>query len=93
MRIGFIFLITILFSIDVKSQDSTYHFTTSDGVTLYLRTAGKGFPCLFIHGGPGNTSNYFEALPVAKSLEQQMLMIYYDQRGGGRSSSASAGNR
>lgn len=82
----------IFFSTLVKGQDSTYHFVTSDGVALYLRTAGKGFPCLFIHGGPGNTSHYFEPLPAAKILEQQVRMIYYDQRGGGRSASAKDSN-
>ena len=82
----------ILFSMLARGQDSTYHFVTSDGVSLYLRTAGKGFPCLFIHGGPGNTSHYFEPLPAAKILEQQVRMIYYDQRGGGRSASAKDSN-
>jgi proline iminopeptidase len=84
--------VIIFFSIQVKGHDSTYHFVTSDGVSLYLRTAGKGFPCLFIHGGPGNTSHYFEPLPAAKLLEQQVCMIYYDQRGGGRSASAKDSN-
>ncbi len=82
----------IIFSMQAKGQDSTYHFATSDGVSLYLRSAGKGFPCLFIHGGPGNTSHYFEPLPAAKILEQQVRMIYYDQRGGGRSASAKDSN-
>jgi proline iminopeptidase len=82
----------IFCSMLVKAQDSIYHFVTSDGVSLYLRTAGKGFPCLFIHGGPGNTSHYFEPLPAAKILEQQVRMIYYDQRGGGRSASAKDSN-
>ena len=59
---------------------------------LYLRTAGTGEPCLFIHGGPGNTSHYFEPLPAAKILEKQLRMIYYDQRGGGRSASAKDSN-
>ncbi len=91
MRILFAFLISAI-SLVARSQDSLYHFTTSDGVSLYLRTAGHGNPCLFIHGGPGNTSNYFEALPVAKLLEQHVRMIYYDQRGGGRSASAKDSN-
>jgi proline iminopeptidase len=82
----------LIFSLNADSQDSTYHFTTSDGVSLYLHTAGNGDPCLFIHGGPGNTSNYFEALPAAKLLEQHLRMIYYDQRGGGRSASAKDSN-
>jgi len=76
----------------VKGQDSTYRFVTSDGVSLYLRSAGSGEPCLFIHGGPGNTSHYFEPLPAAKILEEHVHMIYYDQRGGGRSASAKDSN-
>jgi proline iminopeptidase len=54
--------------------------------------AGKGAPCLFLHGGPGNTSHYFEDLPASKLLEQKMRMIYFDQRGGGRSASAKDSN-
>lgn len=80
------------FSLAAYGQDSTHRFTTSDGVVLYLRTAGHGDPCLFIHGGPGNTSNYFEALPVARLLEKHLWMIYYDQRGGGRSASPADSN-
>ena len=91
MRLISILLLLMLNSA-VFCQDSTYRFVTSDGVSLYLRTAGRGYPCLFIHGGPGNTSNYFEALPVAKLLEQHNRMIYYDQRGGGRSASAPDSN-
>jgi proline iminopeptidase len=82
----------LLFSIRSISQDSVYHFVTSDGVPLFLRTAGTGESCLFIHGGPGNTSHYFEPLPAAKMLEQHLHMIYYDQRGGGRSASAKDSN-
>lgn len=85
-------LLTIVISKGTWAQDSVYHFTTSDGVSLYLRTAGKGYPCLFIHGGPGNTSHYFEPLPAAKMLEQKLMMIYYDGRGGGRSGSSPDSN-
>lgn len=82
----------LICSLQNYAQDNLYHFTTSDGVRLYLRTAGRGEPCLFLHGGPGNTSFYFEGLPVAKLLEQNLFMIYFDQRGGGRSESAKDGN-
>lgn len=91
MRLFFALLMLISFS-TAYTQDSTYHFTTSDGVSLYLRVAGRGNPVLFIHGGPGNTSKYFEGLPVAKMLEQKNQMIYYDGRGGGRSGSAKDSN-
>jgi proline iminopeptidase len=80
------------FSETVSAQDSSFHFTTSDGVDLYVRTAGKGNPCVFLHGGPGLTSYYFEALPAARLIEQKVHMIYFDQRGGGRSSSAKDSN-
>jgi proline iminopeptidase len=82
----------ILFSLQARSQDNIYRFVTSDGVSLYLRTAGSGEPCLFIHGGPGNTSYYFEPLPAAKMLEKEFRMVYYDGRGGGRSASAMDSN-
>lgn len=69
-------------------KEQSFYFTTSDGVKLYVRTAGEGEPCLFVHGGPGSTAYYFEALASAKLLEQKMQMIYFDQRGCGRSDSA-----
>lgn len=70
------------------AKDSTFYFTTSDKVKLYVRVAGKGKPCLFVHGGPGSTSYYYEAMPGAPIIEQKLQMIYYDQRGAGRSDSA-----
>ncbi len=74
------------------AQDSTFYFTTSDSVQLYVRVAGKGTPCVFVHGGPGSTSYYFEAFEGAKMMEQQMQMVYFDQRGCGRSDSAANNN-
>jgi proline iminopeptidase len=86
-------LYILLISHSVKAGgDSAFYFTTSDSVRLYVRVAGNGSPCLFLHGGPGNTSNYFEALPVAKLMEQKMQLIYFDQRGGGRSASSKDSN-
>jgi len=74
------------------TTDSSFYFTTSDSVRLYVRVAGKGKPCLFVHGGPGSTAFYLEALPSAKLLERELTMIYFDQRGSGRSDSASNNN-
>ncbi len=88
-----LYILTILLLSKVTSaQDTSFYFKTSDGVRLYVRTVGEGRPCLFLHGGPGLTSYYFEALPVAKLIEQKVHMIYFDQRGGGRSSSPKDGN-
>jgi proline iminopeptidase len=70
------------------ANDSTFYFKTSDNVKLYVRVAGRGKPCVFVHGGPGSTSYYFEVLPGAPIIEQKMKMVYFDQRGCGRSDSA-----
>ena len=48
-----------------------------------MKLAGKGRPVLFVHGGPGSTSYYFEAQPAAALLEDELQMIYFDQRGAG----------
>ena len=81
-------LFTLMLCTTVFAQDSTFYFTTSDNVRLYVRLAGKGKPCLFVHGGPGSTSYYFEAMSSASLIEEKMHMIYFDQRGSGRSDSA-----
>jgi proline iminopeptidase len=60
--------------------------TTSDGVVLKANIAGKGMPCLFVHGGPGSGSEAVELL-AGKTLESHFNMIYLDQRGSGRSAS------
>ena len=64
--------------------------TTSDGVRLYVRVAGQGRPCLFVHGGPGAGAAVQEAL-AGPMLERQFQMVYLDQRGSGRSAGAPAG--
>ncbi|NVO33362.1 alpha/beta fold hydrolase [Hymenobacter lapidiphilus] len=63
------------------------NFTTSDSVRLYVRVAGKGPVCLFVHGGPGTGSQAVEMLAGA-ALEKDLQMVYLDQRGSGRSASA-----
>lgn len=60
---------------------------TSDSVQLYVRVAGRGTPCVFVHGGPGAGSYAFEQLG-GQRLEDQLQMVYYDQRGSGRSGSS-----
>ncbi|MBD2723065.1 alpha/beta fold hydrolase [Hymenobacter armeniacus] len=61
--------------------------STSDGVRLYVRVAGQGRPCVFVHGGPGAGSETIETL-AGPMLEQRFQMIYLDQRGSGRSASS-----
>jgi proline iminopeptidase len=92
MKRLFYILIILFLSETIYGQDKGFYFTTSDSVHLYVRAAGKGNPCLFIHGGPGLTSYIFEATPAAKLVEQKVHMIYFDQRGSGRSTSAKNGD-
>ena len=55
-----------------------------DKVNLYVKQSGKGIPCIFVHGGPGEGSLDFEVLG-GNTLEGFMNMIYFDQRGSARS--------
>ncbi|WP_266362974.1 alpha/beta fold hydrolase [Tellurirhabdus rosea] len=73
------------------ADNGSFFFTTSDSTRLYVRVAGKGQPCLFLHGGPGSTSHYFEASD-GRRVEDFMQMIYIDLRGSGRSGSAPSGD-
>lgn len=74
------------------SQNSSFYFQTSDSTKLYVRVAGNGSPILFVHGGPGSDSYYFEATPGNALLQQQHTIVYFDQRGSGRSSAAPTGD-
>jgi len=71
--------------------DREFYFTTSDSVKLYVRVVGQGQPCVFVHGGPGSTTNYFEK-SEGSGVEAFMQMIYFDQRGSGRSETAKNGD-
>ncbi|WP_196292467.1 alpha/beta fold hydrolase [Hymenobacter ruricola] len=62
-------------------------FLTSDSVELFVKIAGRGRPCLVVHGGPGAGSYGLEHLG-AQALESQLQLIYLDQRGSGRSASS-----
>ncbi|MBC5772745.1 alpha/beta hydrolase [Pontibacter sp. KCTC 32443] len=79
----FLFLLLLTCS-TLQAQTKSFYFTTSDSVQLYVRVAGQGKPCLFIHGGPGSWTKYYYALG-GNITEQDMTMIYVDQRGSGRS--------
>ncbi|PTX42866.1 proline iminopeptidase [Christiangramia gaetbulicola] len=59
---------------------------TTDGVELFVKIEGKGTPCLYIHGGPGSGSYWFEKF-FGDFMEEHFTMIYLDQRGVGRSGS------
>ena len=70
--------------------DSLY-ITTSDSVNLFVKRSGRGYPVLFIHGGPGSNSFYFEK-EGGDVFSKIVQLIYLDQRGCGRSDSAKNGD-
>ena len=74
-------LLNSLFVFAKKNADSLY-ITTTDSVRLFVKKAGKGTPVLFIHGGPGSNSAYFEK-EGGNVFEKDVQMIYLDQRGCG----------
>jgi proline iminopeptidase len=67
--------------------DGPLAFRTSDSVQLFVKIAGRGVPCLVVHGGPGAGSYGLEHLGL-QPLESSMQLIYLDQRGSGRSASS-----
>ncbi|MBX0288876.1 alpha/beta hydrolase [Hymenobacter sp. HSC-4F20] len=71
--------------------NGTTTLLTSDSVQLFVQVAGKGTPCVFVHGGPGAGSYSFEKLG-GNRLEDQLRMVYFDQRGSGRSGSSARKN-
>ena len=62
------------------------HELTIGGVRLWYRVAGRssGIPVVFLHGGPGEGSQAFQAVG-GPQLEKTQRLVYFDQRGGGRS--------
>ncbi len=53
---------------------------------VWVRGAAASQPLvLFIHGGPGGVSTYFEEEPAMQTLQQTVAVAYWDQRGAGSS--------
>lgn len=82
----------VIFSFDLFCQDNSAiiketKVLTSDKVNLYVKTAGRGPVCIFVHGGPGAWSKSFEEFGGIP-LEDFLTIVYYDQRGCGRSDTA-----
>lgn len=87
-RLTFLTLLTVLF-LSVSAQEQI--IKTSDGVDLYVKVAGEGTPCLYLHGGPGSGSYWAEKF-AGDILGKHLQMIYLDQRGVGRSGSPASGD-
>lgn len=62
------------------------HILKVGGVKLWYRVAGpaRGVPLVFVHGGPGEGSQAFQAVG-GPELEKTRRIVYLDQRGSGRS--------
>jgi proline iminopeptidase len=71
---------------DPSPAISSEHDEVLNGVRLYYRVAGASdqTPVVFLHGGPGYNSHSFATL-AGPRLENDLKMIYFDQRGSGRS--------
>lgn len=91
LLLAFLLPLFLLAANTLQAQNRDFYFSTSDSVKLYVRVAGQGKPCLFIHGGPGSWPKYYYALG-GNITEQDMTMIYVNQRGSGRSGGDSATN-
>ncbi len=81
-----IILATLFIGLSFSAIAEEKKIITSDGVELYVKVEGKGIPCLYIHGGPGSGSYWFEKF-FGDFMEEHFTMIYLDQRGVGRSGS------
>lgn len=89
MRALVLFLTVFNICLSLTAGEKT--ITTSDGVKLYVKVEGSGTPLLFLHGGPGSASLWFEKLS-GDFMEQHFTVVYLDQRGVGRSSSPADNN-
>src|SRR3954465_4692488 len=71
----------LVLSIPVFSQEhnvDSLYITTSDSVKLFVKRSGSGYPVLFIHGGPGSNSYYFEK-EGGDVFSKDVQLIYLDQ--------------
>ena len=55
----------------------------ADGVSLFVRELGDGFPVIVLHGGPGLDHSMFR--PYLDPLGDEFRLLYVDERGQGRS--------
>jgi len=92
MRLMISLLLAILsLVVSGQKQVDSLFITTSDSVRLFVKRSGTGYPVLFIHGGPGSNSFYFEK-EGGDVFSKIVQVIYLDQRGCGRSDSAMNGD-
>lgn len=86
-----LFILVVFFGYLTGTTAGEKIITTTDGVDLYIKVAGSGSPLLYLHGGPGSGSYWFEQL-TGEFLEKHFTVVYLDQRGVGRSTSPANGD-
>ena len=77
------FYIGILLLIPLISICQEGGLVQIDDGELHYKVFGKGFPLLFINGGPGFSSECYE--DIANHLNSNRKVILFDQRGTGKS--------
>jgi proline iminopeptidase len=58
-------------------------YVAANGLMIYYMSIGRGTPLLVLHGGPGESHDYF--LPYLLPLARENRLIFIDERGSGRS--------
>jgi proline iminopeptidase len=66
-------------------------YVDANGVLIYFTEFGQGPPLLVVHGGPGDSHDYF--LPYLVPLARKHRLIFIDERGSGRSERLQDTNR
>ncbi|HJU90996.1 MAG TPA: alpha/beta hydrolase [Gemmatimonadaceae bacterium] len=71
------------------------HEVQLNGARHFYRVGGVASsgapPVVFLHGGPGQGSEHFDAL-VGSFMEPRLRMVYFDQRGSGHSERPASGD-
>jgi proline iminopeptidase len=58
-------------------------FIDANGVLIYYTEVGRGTPLMIVHGGPGDSHDYF--LPHLLPLARHNRLVFIDERGSGKS--------
>jgi len=68
----------------IAGQNVEKGYKIINGAKIYYEVYGRGFPVVFVHGGPGLDRSYM--LPQMERIGVGYKLIFYDQRASGKSS-------